>query len=48
MIRIIRELAGGGMLMLPWSIADFENPEIACLMGRTRRGTIGSGWIASN
>jgi 4-hydroxyphenylacetate 3-monooxygenase len=43
MIATIRELAGGGLLMLPSSVADFENPEIACLIGRTQHGAIGTG-----
>lgn len=42
-IATIRELAGGGVLMLPSSVADFENPEIARLIGRTQHGAIGTG-----
>ena len=32
----IRELAGGGMIMLPSSANDFANPEIAELIGKTQ------------
>ena len=32
----IRELAGGGMIMLPSSANDFANPEIAGLIGKTQ------------
>jgi 4-hydroxyphenylacetate 3-monooxygenase len=32
----IRELAGGGMIMLPSSVNDFANPEIARLIGKTQ------------
>ena len=28
-INTLRDLAGGGMIMLPSSVADFANPEIA-------------------
>jgi 4-hydroxyphenylacetate 3-monooxygenase len=33
----LRELAGGGMIMLPSSVADFSNPEIAALIGKTQQ-----------
>ncbi|MEH2500456.1 4-hydroxyphenylacetate 3-monooxygenase [Bradyrhizobium sp. AZCC 1678] len=33
----LRELAGGGMIMLPSSVADFANPEIAALIGKTQQ-----------
>jgi 4-hydroxyphenylacetate 3-monooxygenase len=33
----MRELAGGGMIMLPSSVADFANPEIASWIGKTQR-----------
>jgi 4-hydroxyphenylacetate 3-monooxygenase len=33
----VRELAGGGMIMLPSSIADFANPELAEIIGRTQQ-----------
>jgi 4-hydroxyphenylacetate 3-monooxygenase len=32
----IRELAGGGMIMLPSSMNDFADPEIAGLIGKTQ------------
>jgi 4-hydroxyphenylacetate 3-monooxygenase len=35
-INQIRELAGGGMIMLPSSANDFANPEIAELIGKTQ------------
>ena len=43
MIATIRELAGGGMLMLPSSVADFADPEIARLIGCTQRSANGDG-----
>lgn len=33
----LRELAGGGMIMLPSSVADFANPDIAELIGKTQQ-----------
>lgn len=42
MVTTIRELAGGGMLMLPSSVADFADPEMAHLIGRTQRSASGS------
>jgi 4-hydroxyphenylacetate 3-monooxygenase len=33
----VRELAGGGMIMLPSSIADFANPELAEIIGKTQQ-----------
>ena len=35
-IETLRDLAGGGMIMLPSSIADFDAPEIAELIGKTQ------------
>ena len=35
-IHMLRELSGGGMLMLPSSVADFDDPRIARLIGRTQ------------
>ncbi len=32
----VRELAGGGMIMLPSSATDFANPEMAGLIGKTQ------------
>ncbi len=34
-LNTLRELAGGGMTMLPSSVADFRNPEIASIIERT-------------
>ena len=36
-INTLRELAGGGMIMLPSSVDDFANPEIAALIERTQQ-----------
>jgi 4-hydroxyphenylacetate 3-monooxygenase len=36
MVTAIRDLAGGGMLMVPSSVADFAVPEIEALIGRTQ------------
>jgi 4-hydroxyphenylacetate 3-monooxygenase len=36
-LNTLRELAGGGMIMLPSSVADFANPEIAALIERTQQ-----------
>ena len=41
MVTTIRELAGGGMLMVPSSVADFGEPEIARLITRTQRSAAG-------
>jgi 4-hydroxyphenylacetate 3-monooxygenase len=38
----LRELAGGGMIMLPSSADDFRNPEIAALIGRTQQSPAAS------
>ncbi len=35
-VETIRELAGGGVIMLPSSARDFANPEIAALIGKTQ------------
>ena len=35
-VETIRELAGGGVIMLPSSVRDFENPEVAALIGKTQ------------
>ena len=37
LVNIIRELAGGGLIMLPSSVADFSDPEIAGLIERTQK-----------
>jgi 4-hydroxyphenylacetate 3-monooxygenase len=36
-VTTLRELSGGGMIMLPSSAADFANPEMAAYIGRTQR-----------
>ncbi|MCL2430463.1 MAG: 4-hydroxyphenylacetate 3-monooxygenase [Alphaproteobacteria bacterium] len=36
-LNSLRELAGGGMIMQPSSVADFANPEIAALIERTQQ-----------
>ncbi|TCR62955.1 4-hydroxyphenylacetate 3-hydroxylase N-terminal domain-containing protein [Bosea sp. BK604] len=36
-LNTLRELAGGGMIMLPSSAADFADPAIAALIDRTQR-----------
>jgi 4-hydroxyphenylacetate 3-monooxygenase len=36
-VTTLRELSGGGMIMLPSSVEDFGNPEMAGYIGRTQR-----------
>jgi len=36
-ISTLRELAGGGMIMLPSSVHDYENAELATLIGKTQQ-----------
>lgn len=36
-IATLRELAGGGMIMLPSSVEDFHNPEYAALIEKTQQ-----------
>ncbi|MGQ7793146.1 4-hydroxyphenylacetate 3-hydroxylase family protein [Faunimonas sp. B44] len=36
-VTTLRELAGGGMIMLPSSVEDFANPELAELIGKTQQ-----------
>ncbi len=36
-INTIRDLAGGALIMLPSSIADFGNPELAAIIEKTQR-----------
>lgn len=38
----LRELAGGGMIMLPSSIKDYTNPEIADLLEKTQQSPVAS------
>ena len=35
-VQTLRDLAGGGMIMLPSSVKDFANPELAALIGRSQ------------
>ena len=35
-VQTLRDLAGGGMIMLPSSVEDFANPELAALIGRSQ------------
>lgn len=39
-VNTLRDLAGGGMIMLPSSIKDFANPEIAELIDRTQQSPV--------
>jgi 4-hydroxyphenylacetate 3-monooxygenase len=41
-IHTIRELAGGGLIMLPSSVADLTNPEIASYVEKTQYSPAGS------
>jgi len=36
-IRTIRELAGGALIMLPSSVLDFANPEMTAIINKTQR-----------
>ncbi|HLZ03111.1 MAG TPA: 4-hydroxyphenylacetate 3-hydroxylase N-terminal domain-containing protein [Bradyrhizobium sp.] len=36
-VNTLRELAGGGMIMLPSSVADFANPQAATLIEKTQQ-----------
>ena len=37
LINLLRELAGGALIMLPSSIADFGNPELKAIIEKTQR-----------
>ena len=37
LITALRELAGGGMIMLPSSVQDFADPQIAAIIGKTQQ-----------
>ncbi len=39
-IATLRELAGGGMIMLPSSVADFADPETADIISRTQKSSV--------
>lgn len=41
-VNTLRELAGGGMIMLPSSIDDFGNPELAALIEKTQQSPAAS------
>ncbi len=41
-INTLRELAGGGMIMLPSSVRDFNNPAVARLIGKTQQSPAAS------
>ncbi len=41
-ITTLRELAGGGMIMLPSSVQDFADPELARLIGKTQQSPAAS------
>ena len=41
-LNTLRELAGGGMIMLPSSVHDFANPEIAALIAKTQQSPAAS------
>jgi 4-hydroxyphenylacetate 3-monooxygenase len=38
-LNTLRDLAGGGMIMLPSSVHDFENPDIAGLIEKTQQSS---------
>jgi 4-hydroxyphenylacetate 3-monooxygenase len=39
-VTTLRELSGGGMIMLPSSAVDFANPELADYIGKTQRSPV--------
>jgi 4-hydroxyphenylacetate 3-monooxygenase len=39
-IATLRNLAGGGLIMLPSAAADFENPEFASIINKTQRSSV--------
>lgn len=41
-VTTLRELAGGGMIMLPSSVKDYANPEIASLIERIQQSPAAS------
>jgi 4-hydroxyphenylacetate 3-monooxygenase len=41
-IESIRELAGGGLIMLPSSVDDFANTELADIIGKTQQSPVAS------
>jgi 4-hydroxyphenylacetate 3-monooxygenase len=41
-VEAIRTLSGGGLIMVPSSIHDFENPETATMIGKTQSSPVAS------
>ncbi|MDB5690686.1 MAG: 4-hydroxyphenylacetate 3-monooxygenase [Sphingomonas bacterium] len=39
-INSLRDLAGGGLIMLPSNVADFANPEIAAIIAKTQQSPV--------
>ncbi len=39
-LNTLRELAGGGMIMLPSSIRDFENPDLLRIIEKTQKSPV--------
>lgn len=39
-VNTLRELSGGGMIMVPSSVEDFANPETAACIGKTQRSPV--------
>jgi 4-hydroxyphenylacetate 3-monooxygenase len=39
-LNTLRELAGGGMIMLPSSVHDFENPELLRIIEKTQKSPV--------
>jgi 4-hydroxyphenylacetate 3-monooxygenase len=39
-LATLRELAGGGMIMLPSSIEDFANPSLAGIIAKTQKSPV--------
>ena len=39
-VTTLRELSGGGMIMLPSSVGDFANPELSDFIGKTQRSPV--------
>jgi 4-hydroxyphenylacetate 3-monooxygenase len=41
-VEAIRTLSGGGLIMVPSSTADFDNPETAAMIGKTQSSPVAS------
>lgn len=39
-INTLRDLAGGGLIMLPSSVRDFDNPEMARIIGKSQQSPV--------